>query len=153
MAFSKSLDKHKVARTNWYTFDTLNIGHPESPRFEVCFAGKGTPGFRADEIRSVIAARGNGGDKISERRLEESLTDKAKRYARYCVKSWQNMCEDEAPGVLAPCTYEKVSEFLVWLVEFREQLFLGFARYVEDEEHFTAPDEAPAGGGVALGKS
>lgn len=144
MAF-KNLAKLRAAGTARFTFDTLDLGAGH-PVLEVRYGGKGTPGFRSDEVRLANQQRQRG-DKLTERGLEESFADDARLIAKHCVVAWSNVVEDD--GAAALCTPAKVEEFLLALIESREDLFLGFRRFVRDAENFV---DAPASSGVELGK-
>ena len=146
MAFT-NLSKLRARGAARFTFDTLDLGTGH-PVLEVRYGGKGTPGFRSDEVRLANQQRQRG-DKLTERGLDETFADDARLIARHCVVSWANVVEDD--GTPAPCTPAKVEEFLLTLIEHREDLFLGLRRFVRDAENFV---DAPApSGGVELGKS
>jgi hypothetical protein len=143
MAF-KNLEKQRPAATRVFTFDTL----PDVPELVVRYGGKGTPGFRSDEVRLANANR-HRSDQLTESSLDATLAEDAKLIAKHCVISWKNVVEDD--GKPAPCTPEKVEEFLLTLIEHREDLFLGFRRFVRTAEFFVGAQ--PASSGTELGKS
>jgi hypothetical protein len=144
MAFTHLKQAAPVA-TAGYTFSFLH----NEPRLVVRFAGKGTPGFRSDEVKLANAHRTRG-ERLTERAVDESLSDDAKLIAKHCVVSWERVLEDD--GSTAPCTPAKVEEFLLALVEHREDLFLEFRRFVRDAENFVGAP-SPTSPGVELGKS
>ncbi len=146
MAF-KNIAKHRANGTARYTFDTLDLG-AGSPWIEVRFGGKGTPGFRSDEVRLANAQRQRS-DKLTERGIDDSFADDAKLIAAHCAVKWGNLVEDDGSTPL--CTPTKVEEFLLALIENTEDIFLDFRKYVRNRENFV--DAPPVSSGVELGKS
>lgn len=147
--------------TATYTFFKLELappgpdGEPRPVKLTCRHVGDGTPGYKRASWHAAQAARTRGGlDKVSEAlALERTLSD-AKNVAQHCVVSWEDVYEDGSTTP-APCTPEKVLEFLTALIHATEGLieYNNFRKWAADPETFGQGSGSPPNAGAELGKA
>jgi hypothetical protein len=135
-----------------YTFHQLRLSPEGPPALRLRHAGDGTPSFKRAQWAAANAARSrNRTSMISEARIKTSMLEEAKLIADHCVVSWSNVVEDETAEP-APCTPEKVIEFLSAIIESHEGIttFAAFRAWAQDPDNFRP---APIGDAAELGKA
>lgn len=135
--------------TSVYTFQ-FPLCAEGLPALTVRHAGDGTPAYKQASWHTANALRQRGGgNSISQAKTRQRCVENAKLIADYCVTSWQYVVEDD--GKAAPCTPDKVLEFLTTIIDADEgiAMFVGFSAHVQDADNF----RAPLGDAVELGKA
>lgn len=152
MGFGKTLAKQKPVGTVTYVLDTILLGCTDSPVLELAFAGKGNGPYMSEMLKVANDPRKKiGGGKITERKIDAAAEIEAEIFGKTVLKGWENVAEDEAPGVPIPFSVEKAQEMLLALAEHRYELFRDLVAFARDADNFPHESVDP-NAGAELGK-
>lgn len=136
-----------------YTFFAFHLTVAGPPTLTCRHVGDGTPAFKRASWRyanSTRAARAGLGNTISEARTKQALYDEARMIADHCVAGWRNVVEEGATEP-APCTPDKVHEFLCAVIDAPEGIYAykAFRDWAAEPTNFRPAQDTDA---VELGK-
>ena len=146
--------------TATFTFHRIELvgpdpdGTPRPVKITTRHVGDGTPAYKRASWHAAQSARARAtGDKISESITRERLLMDARMIADHCVVAWEHVYED-GQTTPAPCTADKVFEFLSAVIHSQEGLkeFAAFRSWAGDPETYR-PSTSPPDAVAALGKA
>lgn len=141
MAFGKITKALAIpaSETRDYTFFELDFGGLPPPVLTCSHAGDGTPAYKRASWHAVNVDRAErvGDLRISEAKSRQRGVKTARLIADHCVRSWRHVTEDGGTEP-APCTPDKVFEFLVTVLDADDGLmvFLRFSNWIQAADTF-----------------
>ncbi len=126
--------------TATYTFHRFPLCDAGPPSITISHAGDGTPSYSRATWHAANAQRSafmSGDQTITDSRVKQGQMDHARRVADHCVRSWLNVVEDGCTD-LAPCTPDKVHEFLCAIIESDggRDMYAEFRAWAENPDNF-----------------
>ncbi len=151
MAFSRITKALAIpsGATATYTFFGLHSDLDTAPTLTCRHAGDGTPSYKHARWR-LFSARARQAGALTESKAAANMLENARLIADHCVVAWTGVIEDD--GTVAPCSPEKVLEFLTAIIEADEgdAIYAVFQAWVQDADNFRP---AVIGNAVDLGKA